>query len=152
MKNRNAQDHVLKVFKKEWLSIPFVPPAKWEKRIGYPGQGRFVSVFWDHENYECIIFDGANHYTGDRRLWLNWTMDNPDVFLYIGCYTLGDLFRHATHCLLIDRLTRKSYIAKLGMVIYSPLAPKKAIRGNEPKSGRINTDPLSVKSQKHTII
>ncbi len=144
MKNRKGQDLVLKAFQKEWLSIPFTPPRQWEKRIGYPGQGRFVSVYWDHQNYECIIFDGLSYYTGNRRLWLNWTMEQPDVFLYVGCYSLGDLFREATHCLLIDRLTRKSYIAKLGMVIYSPLASTGACFGNDPTSRRNNTEPFSL--------
>jgi hypothetical protein len=124
-----AHQIVINAFEDEWEKIPFKPPVGWETKVGYKGNGRFVSLYWCATTYEVIIYDGAARYNGNLETWLKWTLAYPEIYQHLGDRSFGYLFEPPTHALLIDRLTRSTYITKLSMLAYvsmdSTLSPSK---------------------------
>ena len=113
-----AQQIVIDAFNEDWEAIPFRPPVGWERKLGYRGTGRFVSIYWCATKYNVVLYDGATRSIGLMEILQNWLNAYPEIYNHLGDRTFGHLFQPATHALLIDRMKRSAYIAKLGMIAY----------------------------------
>lgn len=119
---RKAEQIVINAFKEDWEAIPFRPPVGWERKIGYRGNGRFVSIYWCATLYEVMLYDGATRCVGQMKTWHDWFIAHPEIYSQLGDRTFGYIFKPATHALLIDRMKRSAYIAKIGMLAYVPMS------------------------------
>jgi hypothetical protein len=78
-----------------------VPPGLAEA-IGYPGDARFVAVYWTSLGDEVVYDDGRVSGTGNSYLFLAWKR-HPAVALHLAPYDLGSSEEEGVDALLVDR-------------------------------------------------
>ena len=92
------------------LNVP-VPPQL-EAAVGYGGDARYFSIFWQPAGDKAIVSDGRT--TRDGCWWgYQAFVDHPVVMLALAGqrYDLGSSESEATHWLVIDRVTRTVALA-----------------------------------------
>jgi hypothetical protein len=90
------------------LAAP-VPPML-EEAIGYNGEAHFVSFHWTPGGDEAYYDDRQRAGTGEWQGYLAF-VQHPVVKPLLAQYNLGDSDREAQHWLILDRHTRKLYVA-----------------------------------------
>lgn len=98
----------------ELIRFPFELPQQFAEQLGYRGERRFVTAYWEPLGDEVTIGDDRTSATGlgdpyvwsdllHRRWIRNWLMEHN--------VNLGNSDESATHWLIIDRAANRGYIA-----------------------------------------
>ncbi len=99
------------------LKAPFRLPHAFLSKFGYPGDRRFVALFWEPCGDEACYDDGQSFACGlcDNGLFLGFVYQaHVDNWLNENGIHLGDSEREARHWLVADALTGDLYAAPRG--------------------------------------
>lgn len=117
------------------LKSPFTLPAGWLRAFGYPGNRRFVALYWEPSGDEACYDDGVSSACGscDNWLYLDF-IHQPALARWIdeNGLCLGNSDEPARHWLVADAATGDLYAA-LRREAYSVLL---AQRPPEPADGQ----------------
>jgi hypothetical protein len=89
------------------LDVP-VPPML-ERAVGFPGDARFFALYWGAGD-EAYFSDGRTSATGNPHGYLAF-IRHPAVALPLAGHDLGSSDDEATEWLVIDRQSRRAYVA-----------------------------------------
>ena len=96
------------------LKAPFRLEGGWLRRFGYPGERRFVGLFWEPSGDEACYDDGISYACGmsDNWLYLGF-IRQPHVHRWLEkqSLNLGNSDESAPHWLIADALTGELYAA-----------------------------------------
>jgi len=97
-----------------FIKAPFRLPSGWLQAFGYPGDRRFVALYWSPLGDEACYDDGVSYACGmsDNWLYLGF-IRRPDVMPWLdenGIH-LGDSEREAKHWLIADTTTGDLFAA-----------------------------------------
>jgi hypothetical protein len=99
------------------LKAPFQLPAGFLAKFGYPGQRRFVALYWEPSGDEACYDDGVSSACGcsDNWLYLDF-IRQPDVrrWLDTNGVHLGNSDEQARSWLVVDAQTGDLYAAPTG--------------------------------------
>lgn len=98
------------------LKAPFRLPEGWLRRFGYPGERRFVALFWEPCGDEACYDDGVSYACGmsDNWLYLDF-IRQPHVRCWVDEHdlNLGNSDESAKHWLVADALTGELFAASV---------------------------------------
>jgi hypothetical protein len=99
------------------LKAPFQLPAGFLTAFGYPGQRRFVGLYWEPCGDEACYDDGVSSACGcsDNWLYLDF-IHQPHVHGWLdeNSINLGNSDEPARHWLVVDAQTNDIYAAPTG--------------------------------------
>ena len=90
--------------------LTILVPPQFEAAVGYHGDARYVAIHWTPCGDEAVYDDGRISGTGHWTGYLAWVR-HPAVALELAPFHLGSSDSEATHWLVIDRRTRKAFVA-----------------------------------------
>ena len=96
------------------IKAPFQLPPGFLQAFGYPGNHRYVALFWEPAGDEACYDDGVSYACGmsDNWLYLRF-IHQPDVFRWLDGQglNLGNSDEPADHWLIADAVTGDLYAA-----------------------------------------
>lgn len=102
------------------LPVPGTLPRNWERAFGYRGCSRWLATWWEPAGDEAELDDGQTHTDGEWQFFLDLVEGRLESALAIlladnprGRLALGSSDEPATHCLLLDLLERRMFVAPL---------------------------------------
>lgn len=88
------------------LKVIFPPKRILENALGYRGDARYLSAWWEPAGDELMLSDGRVTYCGDWWSYLQFVDANAAA---VYPYSLGGIEEQATHRLLLDLEERRCY-------------------------------------------
>lgn len=89
------------------INIPVPPAPILERALGYGGEARWIATWWEPSGDMVMVSDGSICRTG---IWEGYLTYVRHCY-QLQRFRLGSSEEQALECLVIDRVSRKAYIA-----------------------------------------
>lgn len=96
-------------------SIEFMAPYPLETALAYPGNSRWLGVYWESELNQFCYSDGQLVGTGSNQGWQLFRT-HRHVSPLLKQYHFADDGQPAQHYLLLDRKTRRLYVGEGALI------------------------------------